>query len=311
MNIGDSMGAPNIIRVLKGHISVTFFIFETSIFITHKMNMNMKKKNCPFNYAGSKSEYTELFDIEQPVADLFGGGGGFWSNVKSKDIIVIDACEPLIKFQKRVYESTDSEFESIISFLYDTTNAVTSKDEYEVMRAEFNSTKDDKLFMCCLASCTNNLVRFNKSGGFNQTWGQRKFNASMESKLRDFRIRIKDKKIEFHSGDFASVVTIDRTLFVDPPYLISSAGYNTSWTVDDENRLYRFLQGKDFILTNFLVRGPIRNNILENFIQRYSLNVKVLKEGQMKAQKDDTIFQEVAVSNLPFAVDKQKIHTLF
>jgi DNA adenine methylase Dam len=271
------------------------------------------KKTCPFNYAGSKSQYAELFNVEQPIADLFGGGGGFWSNVKSTDIIVNDVCAPLIKFQKKIYEASDEQFENIISLLYRNTSLIISKEGYESIRSLFNETKtDDILFMCLLSCCTNNLIRFNKSGGFNQTWGQRKFNASMESKLRDFRTRIKDKKIQFFVGDFQQIDTTGRVLFVDPPYLISSAGYNTSWTADDEKRLYSFLKGKDFVLTNFLFRGDIHNTILEDFIKENNLNVKVIKEGQMKAQKDDTIFQEVAVSNLPFEVTKQEtIHTLF
>lgn len=289
--------------------------------------MKTIKKTCPFNYAGSKSQYVELFDVEQPIADLFGGGGGFWSNVKSNDIIVNDVCSPLIRFQKRIYEASDDQFESIILRLYGTTKLIETKEDYEKLRTLFNQgssdslyshyyggkieKNDDILFMCCLSCCTNNLIRFNKSGGFNQTWGQRKFNASMESKLRDFRSRIKDKKIQFNIGDFQQIDSTGRILFVDPPYLISSAGYNTSWTADDEKRLYSFLNGKDFILTNFLFRGDIHNTILEEFIRDNNLNVKVIKEGQMKAQKDDTIFQEVAVSNLPFEVKKQTIHTLF
>jgi len=282
--------------------------------------MKTIKKTCPFNYAGSKSQYIELFDIDKPIADLFGGGGGYWSNVKSHDIIVNDVCEPLIKFQKRIYNADANEFESIIMFLYETTKLVETKEDYEKMRALFNEKKDDMLFMCCLSCCTNNLIRFNLSGGFNQTWGQRKFNSSMEAKLRDFRARIENKKIQFHVGDFQQIDTTGRILFADPPYLISSAGYNTSWTVADENRLYAFLKGKDFVLTNFLQRGELKNTILENFIRDNNLYVKVVKEGQMKAQKDDSIFKEVAVSNLPFNTtqifkveesSEVKIHTLF
>jgi DNA adenine methylase Dam len=275
--------------------------------------MKTIKKTCPFNYAGSKSLYNELFEVEKPIADLFGGGGGFWSNVKSSDIIVNDVCSPLIRFQKRIYEASDEQFEGILAVLNMHTNQINSKEKYEKLRSMFNETKDDLLFMCCLSCCTNNLIRFNKSGGFNQTWGQRKFNPSMESKLRDFRNRIKDKKIQFSIGDFQQIDTTGRILFVDPPYLISSAGYNTSWTAEDEKRLYSFLNGKDFILTNFLFRGDIHNTILEDFIRDNKLNVKVIKEGQMKAQKDDTIFQEVAVSNLPFGEKKQETitHSLF
>lgn len=272
------------------------------------------KKTCPFNFAGSKSVYAELFDIEQPVADLFGGGGGFWSNVKSNDVLVNDVCSPLVRFQKKIYESSDEEFESIISAIRTTTDSVRTKDDYEKLRHLFNQSKDDVLFMCVLSCCTNNLIRFNLSGKFNQTWGQRMFNSSMETKLRDFRERIKNKKVEFHIGDFEKIDTTGRILFVDPPYLISSAGYNTSWTIADEKRLYKFLNGKDFILTNFLFRGDVRNTILERFIKESNLFVSIIKEGQMKAQKDNSTFQEVAVSNLPFAMgvkEQVKELTLF
>ena len=108
------------------------------------------KKTCPFNYAGSKSVYAELFDIEQPVADLFGGGGGFWSNVKSNDVLVNDVCSPLVRFQKKIYESSDEEFESIISAIRTTTDSVRTKDDYEKLRHLFNQSKDDVLFMCVL-----------------------------------------------------------------------------------------------------------------------------------------------------------------
>ena len=123
------------------------------------------KKTCPFNYAGSKSVYAELFDIEQPVADLFGGGGGFWSNVKSNDVLVNDVCSPLVRFQKKIYESSDEEFESIISAIRTTTDSVRTKDDYEKLRSLFNESKnyisptfskemkEKELRMQCSASC--------------------------------------------------------------------------------------------------------------------------------------------------------------
>ena len=272
--------------------------------------MIKKTSTCPFNWAGSKSMYTEFFEYSTPVVDLFGGGGGFWSNVKSDDIIVNDVFASLIKFQKKIYESSNEEFEIIIKNLYEVTNKIESRELYETLRKSFNDTGDCELFMCLLSCCMNNLIRFNMRGGFNQTWGKRKFNKNMEEKLRNFRNRIIGKKIEFHIGDFEKIDTTGRVIFVDPPYLISNAGYNTSWTIDDERRLYSFLNGKDFILTNFLFRGDIHNTILEDFIKTNNLNVKILKEGQMKAQKDNTTFQEVAVSNLPF-INTQKTHALF
>jgi len=266
------------------------------------------KKNSPFNYAGDKSTYTELFDVTDPVADLFGGGGGYWSNVKSERILVNDVCEPLVKFQERVYKDDDAEFERMVSKLKDITNRIDSREMYEDLRRRFNESGNEMLFMCLLSTCTNNLVRFNKSGGFNQTWGKRRFNENMESKLRDFRSRIRNKDIEFYHGDFSKLDVTGYTLFVDPPYLISSAGYNTTWKVDDELRLYEFLKGRDFILTNYLTKGDMENEYLRDFIESNGYDWFVIREGKMQAQKKSDIFKEIVVHTVPIRMPK--IHAL-
>lgn len=256
------------------------------------------KSNCPFNYAGSKSTYPQLLQVNEPVIDLFGGGGGFWSNIPSTDIVVNDANRELVQFQQRVYESSQDDFEALICDLYSLTSTINNKDDYEALRAIYNDTKDDVLFYATLCCCTNNLIRYNKKGGFNQTWGKRKFNASTENKLRAFRERILTKNIEFHFGSWEDVpVYQDRLYFVDPPYLISEAGYNSTWTVDDEIRLYEFLKDKRFMLTNYLQRGETVNVYLEKFIQDLGLNVIDISQAR-KAQKSDVESKEVLINNI-------------
>ena len=230
------------------------------------MHIN-QKSSCPFNYAGSKSAYTFLHDIECNVIDLFAGGGGFYSNVASGKVFVNDMNEHIISFQKMLYEMNDAQYAMLKKDIYSRTSAITSREAYEAMRSEFNHGKSPVLFYCCLCCCTNNLIRFNKKGGFNQTWGQRMFNSSMEYKLDSFRNRIRGKNIMFNTGSYQDIPQYENALyFVDPPYLITAAGYSTDWSESDDRSLYAYLYNKRFAMTNYLSRGTVTNEILRQAI---------------------------------------------
>ncbi len=256
--------------------------------------------DCAFNYSGSKSDYAELHVIDEPVVDLFGGGGGFWSHIKSPSVTVNDVNVELVAFQKIVHDIDDERFETLVRKLYDLTENVNTREAYEELRARFNNAKNPVLFYAVLACCTNNMIRYNKTGGFNQTWGQRKFNPSMERKLRAFRERIRSKQVEFMSGDYSFVPTYDSKplYFADPPYYITSTGYNTAWGSVDENCLYSYLTGKRFLMTNFLTRGELTNHILVSAIDEKGWVYRILREGKMRAQRDkDKTYTEIIVAD--------------
>lgn len=252
------------------------------------------RSNCPFNYAGSKSGYKLLHSISEPVVDLFAGGGGFWSNCQSVDVIVNDISKPIIDLQKRIYDMTEKE---LIEFANDveelTTPIKNDQQKFNELRASYNATKDPFLFYSLICTCTNNLMRFNGRGLFNQTWGRRNFGDSARSKLIDFHRRISGKKAMFLSLDFRQIV-FDRLYFVDPPYLITGAGYNGFWSESDERNLYSFLESKRFILTNVVTRGDRTNTVLANFAKKYPS--RSIRSGRFRAQKNQSgIIDEVIV----------------
>lgn len=252
------------------------------------------KRNCPFNYAGSKSNYPELFSIDEPVVDLFGGGGGFWANAASKSVHVNDVNQDIIEFQKLIYGMNPEEFRAMLDKVEQITAAIDTKEKYEDLRRRFNETKNPKLFYCLVSTCTNNLIRYNLKGGFNQTWGQRRFNPSMRKKLEEFYDKIRQKNVTFSVGSFSDVpIMPGRVYFVDPPYLITNAGYNTAWGEHNEKALYDYLEGKRFVLTNYLKKGDTVNKYLGRFVENKPYFV--LREGKMKSQKNDDEFVEVAV----------------
>ncbi|WP_144265417.1 DNA adenine methylase, partial [Nosocomiicoccus sp. HMSC059G07] len=91
-----------------------------------------------------------------------------------------------------------------------------------------------------IAFSFNNQIRFNSSGDFNIPTGKRDFNSQMESKLIEFKEAISGENIEFSNEDFRviikNIVEKDSFVYLDPPYLISTASYNemSGWTKKDE-----------------------------------------------------------------------------
>lgn len=69
----------------------------------------------------------------------------------------------------------------------------------------------------------------------------------------------------------------------------------TSWNEHDERRLYEYLGDKKFILTNYLSKGAVVNTILKDAIKNNCWYVASLRNGHMRAQKNDDTFEEVLV----------------
>lgn len=179
-------------------------------------------RNCPFNYNGGSSSLAGAWsDIDVPVCNLFSGGGGIWSNLKSRDIIVNDSCQPLLEFQEIVYRSSELAFSAILRDVYALTSGVDSRLNYERLRDSFNESRDPIVFAALLSCSNNNNIRFNSLGDFNNTWGKRKFNRLSEAKLASFRKRIIGKKISFIPGDYLSIELSDRFVIACPPSNLS------------------------------------------------------------------------------------------
>ena len=75
--------------------------------------------------------------------------------------------------------------------------------------------------------------------------------------------------VSFKEGDF---------LYLDPPYLITASEYNKGWDETCEIRLYAILdqlnaKGIKFALSNVEIYGDRVNTLLENWMQKYQVQV--------------------------------------
>lgn len=146
------------------------------------------------------------------------------------------------------------------------------KKSYYDFRAWWNSarhdTHDDTVLMGFLflaGGCVNNLVRFGKTGDFNQGWGARTINIG---NIDDARVALKGRKVTLYVDSFERLLddTFHRWgeafVYLDPPYGgRSEANTNglyelsSGWTQEDDIKLAEYCKrinaaGGKFLLSN-------------------------------------------------------------
>lgn len=241
--------------------------------------MNDNFINTPFNYSGSKFKLLDqilpLFDYSKDYfIDLFCGGGSIYTNVldKYKKILINDVISDLIEVHKILSNNPQPFIESV----KEQSKTKENQELYVELRNSYNKEKSpDKLFALML-SCTNNMLRFNSKGDFNQTWGKRGWNISTEKKVNDFVEHISkySNKIHYSSKNFYDIIPKKPSMiYCDPPYTNTEAGYNAFWSKDLEKKLYKYLLDLDSNGHSFALSGLLgehkdgkRSEIIDNLI---------------------------------------------
>lgn len=271
----------------------------------------MKYINSPLNYTGNKFKLLDqilpLFDYNKDYfVDLFCGGGSVYTNIldKYKKVLINDIISDLINTHKKLATSPHEFIESVKEL------AKTKENQqlYVELRESYNKEKTPEKFYALILSCTNNMLRFNKLGNFNQTWGQREFNISTQKKLDVFveHIQKYKDKIYYSSKNFYDIKIVKPSMvYCDPPYTNTEAGYNTFWSKELENKLYIYIKeldnsGNSFALSGLL--GEHKNNKRSEIIDKLiseGYNYKILDfdyEGVAR-NKNSKKSQEVLIYN--------------
>lgn len=239
----------------------------------------------PLNYAGSKHklmpQLIKYFPDKESVNcfyDVFMGGLSVTINSEYETIISNDIIKPLVDFYQilKDCQDIDDEIKRIKSYAVDKT----SQSDFLRVREEFNLSGDPYLFFALVCSCTNNMMRFNKSFKFNQTFGRRTINDNTIQKIRDYYDVIKAKDINFTNLHYRELFEVykpdsDDFVYLDPPYVseLTEAGYNAYWTKQDEEYLYDLMDKFDsdgirFAMSNVSIHKGIENPYM-NRLSKY------------------------------------------
>jgi len=259
----------------------------------------------PLNFTGSKSKLVPqivkyLPPNQTTLYDLFTGGGSvivnllpYFSQIISNDIIT-----PLINFYKLIQTTPYEILESSLSLKNIPKN---DPQAYDNLRNSFNMSQDPIEFFVLTCSCTNNMMRFNKSLKFNQTYGKRNFNHKIKEKLKNYsNVLYLNNKITFLNQNFLSFNITKGFVYLDPPYLISEAGYNAFWSNTLEQSLYDFIDDLNkknvpFMLSNIAEHKGKTNPYLHKLKPYRIINVNYNYDKTSRSGPSNT--QEILVVN--------------
>lgn len=249
----------------------------------------------PFKYTGRKHSILDQIipyfpDLKEhkTFVDVFAGSGDVSINIpKDIDIIWNDIQIPLIACFKELKEYDNTLIERIRA-----SKCFRDKDDYYCIRKAYNENQDALRLLMLSYMSFNNMVRFNSKDKFNVPYGNRTFSEEDLIILDQFVEALQDKYIYFCSFEFD--VLIDRILnnysksevkpflYLDPPYLITSAPYSRYWNEDKERLLYQKLNelsnnGFKWALSNVIEHNGKENDALSWFLSIEEDRTKVIE----------------------------------
>lgn len=250
----------------------------------------------PLNYIGGKtkllSQLIPLFPSKiSSFVEPFCGGYNVGINVNwAKCFIAIDVNKYLIDLLNYL-KVNDFEIVStnVHNLIQKYNLSLLNVDGYNLLRSDYNKTKDPLLLFVLVCFSFNHQIRFNNSLNFNTPFGKNRseYNASIAHNLKCFCEKLVKQNITFLSGDFSQVKieNLDKNSFVycDPPYFITTGSYNDGtrgfgdWTASSDERLFEFLDKLNaksikFGLSNVFVHMGVENKALISWSKKYHVH---------------------------------------
>lgn len=211
------------------------------------------------------------------MVDLFCGGATVGLNIEAEQVIFVDSnckvinllkylasqnfeiflllCEELIKKYGLSY-SYKHGYQSYRIKCSNKTDNNGLKDYnsigYYSLREDYNKLKNkdseqaNLMLYLLMIYAFNNDIRFNSTGEFNLPIGKTDLNKMNIYRIKNYIDKVKKVKTQFicmsfKSPEFESILTQADFVYMDPPYLITNAVYNSSWNSKSEYELLKFL----------------------------------------------------------------------
>ena len=252
----------------------------------------------PMNYIGNKYKLLKqlypLFpnDINNFI-DLFCGGTDVSINTQATNKYANDINTNIIDIYRTFQNKTINEIMDFINARikefqltrFNTEGYLKYRDLYNT-NPEYHSSLD--LFVLSRFAF-NNKISFNTNYEFNGSFGYNHsdFNLTQRANTRAMHAAIQNiqfSSMDFRNFDISKFTNPNDFLYVDPPYLISDAQYNTGprainskWDVQDDIDLYAFLdkaneQGLKWAMSNIVAHKGKENVTLIEWSEKYNVH---------------------------------------
>lgn len=160
---------------------------------------------------------------------------------------------------------------------------INNSEEYIKLRNLYNKSLYKSPFILYLLQIHsfNNLIRFNSKNELNMPYGNRGFTLHKKNIFHEIKDRINN--INLYNKSYLEFNNFKKNdfVYIDPPYLITSAEYNKYWTEKEEIQLLKYLDnlnsnGIKFGLSNVIEQDGRQNNILLEWAKKYNIiNIKI------------------------------------
>lgn len=257
----------------------------------------------PITYQGNKRrlmpQIAPLLKPTHVFVDLFCGSGTVGLNATAEKVVFNDVNKPvieLLEYLKNVPFEELHERVSIVAKKYDLpwraegrmpegTIQAHIKPGFLKMRDDYNADPSDLLLFSLMLYGFSNQVRFNKQGKFNTPSGDNDFNLNAQKKVINFQKRAKEIDAEFLARDFTEFTDFHQEgpvmYYADPPYLITTATYNSGWNASREQDLYDLLDKKNadgdiFAFSNSIETKGEKHQMLIDWLAKRNYTVHEL-----------------------------------
>lgn len=251
---------------------------------------------CPLRYTGNKykllPQILPLFPNNiNTFVDLFAGSYTVGINVNAKNYICNDMITYIIEFYEFLKNNDINLITESIDTIIDTYKlSKTNLEGYNSLREIYNQTKFPLILFILSCFSFNHQIRFNNNHQFNSSFGKYKscYNDSIKNDLIKFAEILKNQNIKLYNSDYKECLNKlelneNDFVYLDPPYLISTAAYNDGnrgfkmWTENDELDLLNILDNLNsknikFALSNVLKNNDLENNILIEWSKQYNVH---------------------------------------
>jgi len=251
----------------------------------------MTKKYIPayMYYAGNKSKLLKQIipklptDVDE-VIELFAGTGVISSNLKVNNIKLNDSSYELMMLNNFIingaYVDDIVEVLNMLNGLYGLDK--NNPEGFYKLRKDFNLDGSPIKLLLLINNSINCLFRFNSKGEFNASYGHNKQKLTDKrcDRLVAFANSFNDRKVEMFTKDFRDFKFdedgTNKLVYIDPPYLISSAQYNSNWKIKEEIALYDLiddLNSKNYkiAMSNVTVNKNETNAHLIAWMAKYNI----------------------------------------
>ena len=291
----------------------------------------------PLNYTGNKfkllKQLIPYLEKTENLVDVFAGSGLVALNSYSKNIVLNDnnkiTIDLLNYFKNNNSDFIFKEMDKIIEkygftdsyrkglhFYYEEKHEGLSrfnKGPYNNLKDDYNNNPTTIKLFALIIYGFNHYIRFNSQGIFNVPVGKVDYSRSLRKKTTEDCEAFKQKNVIITKKDFRdNSLYADKgaMYYFDPPYLITQAPYNASWTELDEKDLLDKLDeldkgGYKFALSNVIESNGQTNELLKKWAKNYNiiyLNRKYLNSNYRK--KNITIAKEVLITNYEVKIDE-------